>query len=255
MADGIAIEEISDEKGLLTAEVVGGVILHSLTVILRLGEIRDVVLGLADIGKYFRRRDTEFAPPKNTSPTFAVRGDSLIVEYPNGEAPDNYIFFNLKGHGVGNIEDHNLTVFADRFVDEGRVVDVTDTPLDFRRETPIGERIRVGFETLVRQKGYDHIYILNGLTERISEIGEEMPLAHAATLLERMRRLQMDVYTSFPALHLYTGNRLNGRDIGKGGCIYPHRGGVALMPCSLPWEKAAGSNRVIYRFTTKETTQ
>lgn len=299
MADGIAIEEISDGKGLLTAEVVGGGILHALTVTLRLGETRDVVLGLADIGNYFRRRDAEFAPPKSAFPTFSVQGDTLIVEYPNGEVPDNYIFFNLKGHGVGNIEDHNLTIFADRFAVGGKQFcrtgrsannvdrkkgcenngeetqgwceyDVTGTPLDFRKETPIGERIRVGFEPLVRQKGYDHIFILDKSAEQGFEAGSgnfgvegeakektdlDIPLTHAATLMDRMRTLQMDVYTSFPALHLCTGNRMGGRDIGKGGCIYPKRGGVALMPCGLPWEKATGNNRVIYRFTTKETAQ
>ena len=276
MADSIAIEELSDGRG-LTAEIVGGTILHSLTVALRLGESRDVVLGLADRKKYFRRRDKEFAPPKNAYPSFSVEGgDTLVVEYPTGREPDNLIFFNLKGHGVGDIEDHNLTIYADRFVDEMQfsaekkkradgigdirgwdAADVSGTPLDFRGETPIGERMRVGFAPLTRKKGYDHIFVLRQPDERGFDQGNaaELPLTHAATLMDRMRTLQMDVYTSFPCLHLYTGNRMSGRDIGKGGCIYPKRGGVALMPCDLPGGglseghgKKKDGRRVEYRF-------
>lgn len=304
MADSIAIEERSDGRG-LTAEIAGGTILHSLTVALRLGESRDVVLGLADRKKYFRRRDKEFAPPKNAYPSFSVEGgDTLVVEYPTGREPDNLIFFNLKGHGVGDIEDHNLTIYADRFVDEMQfsaekkkradgigdirgwdaadvfgtpeargwdvtdvsgtpevrecnVMDISDTPLDFREETPIGERMRVGFAPLTRKKGYDHIFVLRQPDERGFDQGNaaELPLTHAATLTDRMRTLQMDVYTSFPCLHLYTGNRMSGRDIGKGGCIYPKRGGVALMPCDLPGGglleghgKKKDGRRMEYRF-------
>ena len=290
MADSIAIEKLSGGRG-LTAEIAGGMILYSLTVTLRLGESRDVVLGLADRKKYFRRRDKEFAPPKNAYPSFSVEGgDTLIVEYPTGREPDNLIFFNLKGHGVGDIEDHNLTIYADRFVDEmplsggknkhaggtaeaggwdaadvsvtpevreWHTVDVSGTPLDFREETPVGERMRVGYAPLTRKKGYDHIFVLSQPAER--DFGEKntagLSLTHAATLMDRMRTLQMDVYTSFPALRLYTGNRMSGRDIGKGGCIYPKRGGVALMPCNLPGgelserhEMKKDGRRVEYRF-------
>ena len=239
----MTVGQLSDGRG-MTAEVADGCLLHSLTVTLRLGESRDVVLGLKDKTKYVRRRDGEFAPPKNVCPSFFVRDGALIVDYPAGEEPETGILFNLKGHGVGNIEDHNLTVFADCFLDNGKPCDVSDTPLDFREETPIGERIRVGYAPLVEKKGYDHIFILRPQASPV----------HAATLMDRMRTLQMDVYTSFPALRLYTGNRMSGKDIGKGGCIYPKRGGVALMPCRLHKEpsdedgQAKKCGRVEYRF-------
>ena len=105
--------------------------------------------------------------------------------------------------------------------------------MDFRDETPIGERIRMGYEPLVQMGGYDHIFLLDHDQQGQygSTISSSQNLKHAAVLMDRMRTLQMDVDTSFPALYIYTGNHMTGRDIGKGGCIYPHRGGIALMPC------------------------
>ena len=65
----MTVGQLSDGRG-MTAEVADGCLLHSLTVTLRLGESRDVVLGLKDKTKYVRRRDGEFAPPKNVCPSF-----------------------------------------------------------------------------------------------------------------------------------------------------------------------------------------
>ena len=79
---------------------------------------------------------------------------------------------------------------------------------------------------------------------------EGLPLA--AILLDRKRTLQMNVYTSYPALWLDTANVTSGRDIGKGGCIYPKRGGVALMPCDRPDEKREGGGTVVYQFIPRE---
>jgi aldose 1-epimerase len=43
----------------------------------------------------------------------------------------------------------------------GELAPVAGTPLDFRRPTAIGERIRVGFDQLVKGRGYDHNWMLD----------------------------------------------------------------------------------------------
>ena len=267
-------------------EVIEDRILYSLIVSLRLGEARDVVLGLGNVTRY-GRKDSAFLPVAGAPPRYQFYKNTLRIDYPAGSPSDNRIFFNLKGHGVGNVEDHDLAVYAGRFLwpedasgapgaessreqgsegkrwipedageapwavtsreqgsgEERRIpeglqaVSVEGTPLDFRQITPIDVRIRVGYEPLVRRHGYDHLYLLDDGEEGAGEAA----LCHAATLRDHARTLRMEVYTSFPALYVYTGNRFSGKDIGKGGCIYPVRGGIMLAPVEVSPEGSAGS--------------
>ena len=242
-------------------------ILYSLFVRLRLGEFRDIILGYKDQKRYFRK-DSVLKPPAGEgtrSPFYLLYQNSLMIIYPSGASPFNRIFFNLKGHGVGNIEDHNLTIQADYYIDvdsdmsddsrlkvdlnSKNLVKVDDTPMDFRCETPIGERIRMGYDALVRKKGYDHTYLLrkDQKNRKVEDFFPNvcsilnydlkkmrMDFTYAATLMDRSRTLRMDVYTSFPGMYVYTANGFSGKDIGKGGCIYPKRAGVMLAPCEIP---------------------
>lgn len=255
---------ISDYRKVRTDYTSDG-ILHSCIVTLRLGEYRDVVLGLKDEAHY-RRQGSDFCIDADSIPEYITAEDMLAVVYPKGSVISNNIYFNLKGCGVGNIEDHNLTINSGRFFYEGDIIDVTDTPLDFRKETPIAERIRVGYAPLVAMQGYDHVFLLDGYTREKAAGYEDVfsdredgsrgivtdRLSPAAVLLDRERTLEMTVYTNLPGIRLYTANRMSGRDIGKGGCIYPKRGGVALMPCMMDNSPLESDGICVYRFTPKE---
>ena len=256
----------------LEAEFLESGQLYSLSVTLSLGDVRDVLLGLKDPTRY-DRRDSAFRAPQGLGPVYTIKQSTHLfqssweqviqIDYPAGTPSDNRLFFNLKGHGVGNIEDHNLWINADAFwgkpdradgdggdtgtpradtdvgdtetpkadgVRSGRFgwLPVEGSPLDFREETPIGERIRMGYRPLVERKGYDHIF-------RLKRTGKEKDgLCLAAALSDHARTLSLEVYTDFPALYFYTGNGFSGKDIGKGGCIYPKRGGVLLAPVDWP---------------------
>ena len=219
----------------------------SCTVSLKLGDSRDVVQAWRDIKKY---RNGGAQKPEGEQPRYRLENGALVVDYPRGGSADSPIFFNLKGHGVGNIEDHNLTICAGSFWDQNQLCPVSGTPMDFRTEMPIGERIRMGYVPLTAKKGYDHCFLLRQERDVGEAVYEGLPLA--AVLLDRKRTLQMNVYTSYPALWLDTANVTSGRDIGKGGCIYPKRGGIALMPCDRPDEKREGGGTVVYQFIPRE---
>jgi aldose 1-epimerase len=134
-------------------------------------------------------------------------------------------YFNLAGHGT--VLRHRLTVPASRYseVDEHlipqRHAAVEGTPFDFRAATPIVARIREAHPQLLRAKGYDHNWLLDGALNADG-------LRPAATLEEPQSGRRMDILTSEPALQFYSGNFLDGSLAGPGGRIYRQGDGLCL---------------------------
>lgn len=138
-------------------------------------------------------------------------------------------YFNLSG-GAADVTGHRLLVHADAYaatdatlVPTGDLMHVAGTPLDFRNAAPIGARI--DDMSLAAARGYDHDFVLR----RPGDAG-----VTAARVLEPRSGRTLEIRTTEPALHVYSGNHLDGSRFGKGGRRLGHRQGVCLEAQHLP---------------------
>jgi aldose 1-epimerase len=143
-------------------------------------------------------------------------------------------YWNLAGHGAGDILGHELTLHAGHFtpVDEtliptGELRSVEGTPFDFREPAAIGARIDADSEQLAFGSGYDHNFVLDGWNGDGS-------LRSAAVLHDPSSGRTMQVLTSEPGIQFYSGNFLDGSDLGKEGVVYEQRTGLCLETQHFP---------------------
>ena len=176
----------------------------------------------------------------------------------------NHSYFNLSGDPSQTILDHMLTIHADEFtpVDRtfmttGAIEKVEGTPMDFRTEMAIGEKIdQYDFEQLKNGDGYDHNWVLNAKGD-VSMV--------AASVWSPVTGIRMDVYTNEPGIQIYSGNFLDGTATGKKGITYQKRAAVCLETQKYPdtpnkpdWPSAylkpgeKYTSRCIYKFSVQE---
>ena len=146
----------------------------------------------------------------------------------------NHSYFNLSGDPANHcVEDDVMYVNSSKFtptdsglIPTGEIAELEGTPLDFRTETRIGDRIgQTDFEPIDLGHGYDHNWILDTDCD-LTKV--------AATVTCPETGICLTVYTDEPGLQIYSGNFLDGTMTGKNGAVYARRHAICLESQHFP---------------------
>ena len=176
-----------------------------------------------------------------------------------------HTYFNLSGNAKSDILSHELVLNADKFIPvdkslipQGDLKAVAGTAFDFKTPFAIGSRIDQKDQQLQFGGGYDHCWVLNNVG-----VNNNAP-AQAATLYDPSSGRVVNIFTTEPGIQFYSGNFLDGSNIGKDGVVYKHRYGLCLETQHFPDSPNRKdfppvvlnpgeeySTQTIYAFTTK----
>ncbi|GHV21091.1 aldose 1-epimerase [Spirochaetia bacterium] len=171
------------------------------------------------------------------SVTYGItKANEVIAEYRaivDGNCPvnlTNHAYFNLSGDNSGSIMRHEVTIFADTYLEvdaasipTGRILPVAGTRFDFRKRQAIAQAAGGG-----EAGGYDHCWVING------EAGTLRP---AAAVFDPASGRTLNVSTTQPGVQFYTGNFLGGTSpamLGKAGALYEKHAGFCLETQNFP---------------------
>ena len=161
---------------------------------------------------------------------YRLPGDGrLIVEMTaTAERPTilnlvNHSYFNLAGHGSGNVLAQLVMLDAEHYtpvdaelIPTGEILSVRGTPFDFTQPKPIGQDMALLAET----GGYDHNWVLR----------EASPgaLRLCCRAVDPGSGRGLELRTTEPGVQFYTGGQLNGSEVGKDGRRYRRHAGFTL---------------------------
>jgi aldose 1-epimerase len=192
------------------------------------------------VGLSYISADGEEGFPGNLTLTVTYMLDednNLSVEYeattdkPTILNLTQHSYFNLAGHDSGPIENQLLQIMADKylvvddnFIPTGEIKNVEGTVFDFRRSLRLSERIEA--PEFAAGRGYDNSWVL--------ETVHSDRLKHVAEAKDEGSGRVLNVYTTEPSVHFYSGNFIDDGTRGKNGAVYNRRSGFCLETQHFP---------------------
>lgn len=142
----------------------------------------------------------------------------------------NHTYFNLNGHGNGDVRNHFLWVNSDFYtpvsetgLPNGEIVSVKGTPFDFTSESLLKAGIDSSYEQNNIVGGIDHNFVLNGSGFR--KVGR---------VKSDKSGIAMEIYTDKAGMQIYTGNEIVGEITGKCDELYSKHSGVCFETQDFP---------------------
>lgn len=141
----------------------------------------------------------------------------------------NHTYFNLSAGADATVENHLLQVktnyflaLNDSLVPTGEFLPVENTPLDFRELRPIKQGLDKSNAQVALAGGIDHSFVVPSAKESVVRYVDEK----SGRVLE--------ISTIEPGVHIYSGNFLNDKILGKRGVKYQKCSAIAFETQHFP---------------------
>ncbi len=146
----------------------------------------------------------------------------------------NHTYWNLSGEESGSVLEHMMNMRCSRFlpgdntlIPSGEMESVAGTPMDFTTSKKLGQDIKADFPSIIHAKGYDSSWV-------VDDWEKDLYQDKIVVISDPRSGRVLEIGSTQPAAHVYTGNWLAGSPQSKSGHSYADYDGVAVEMQGMP---------------------